>query len=56
LREVLAILERHDTLGRTIDEAHSHARAAREALRVLPASEMRNLLGDVAEFSVARAF
>jgi octaprenyl-diphosphate synthase len=56
LRDVLAILERHDTLGRTIDEAQAHARAAREALRALPASEMRNLLGDVAEFSVARAF
>jgi octaprenyl-diphosphate synthase len=56
LREVLAILERHDTLGRTIDQAQAHARAAREALRVLPASEMRTLLGDVAEFSVARGF
>lgn len=53
---VVAILEKYDTLNRTVEKAHAHARAAREALRVLPASEMRTLLGDVAEFSVARAF
>jgi octaprenyl-diphosphate synthase len=56
LKQVIGILERHDTLGRTIDQAQAHARAAREALRGLPASEMHTLLGDVAEFSVARAF
>ena len=52
---VVAILEKYDTLNRTVEKAHAHARAAREALRVLPASEMRTLLGDVAELSVARA-
>jgi len=56
LKQVIGILERHDTLGRTIDQAQAHARAAREALRGLPASEMHTLLGDVAEFSVVRAF
>jgi len=53
---IVAIMEKYDTLNRTVDKAHAHARAAREALRALPASEMRTILGDVAEFSVARAF
>ena len=53
---VVSILEKYDTLNRTVEKAHAHARAAREALRALPSSEMRTLLGDVAEFSVARAF
>ncbi|GLQ10749.1 polyprenyl synthetase [Devosia yakushimensis] len=53
---VVAIMERHGALGRTLEQAQAHARAAQEALRALPASEMRTLLGDVVEFSVMRAF
>ena len=56
LRQVLAIFNRYDTLGRTIEKAFGHARRAREALKLLPPSEIRVLLGDVAEFTVARAY
>lgn len=56
LRQVTAILNRYDTLGQTIEKAHAHARRAREALKPLPPSEMKTLLGDVAEFTVARAY
>lgn len=54
--EVVAIMERHKTLARTLDQAHAHARAAQQALDVLPASDMRALLSDVVEFSVLRAY
>ncbi|UJW87862.1 polyprenyl synthetase family protein [Devosia sp. SL43] len=53
---VVAIMERHKTLERTLDQAHAHARAAQQALDALPASEMRSLLNDVVEFSVLRAY
>jgi octaprenyl-diphosphate synthase len=54
--DVVAIMERHKVLARTLDQAHAHARAARQALEVLPASDMRALLADVVEFSVLRAY
>ena len=53
---VVAIMERHKALARTLDQAHAHASAARQALEVLPASDMRSLLADVVEFSVLRAY
>ena len=53
---VVAIMERHKTLSRTLDQAHAHARAAQQALDVLPPSDMRALLNDVVEFSVLRAY
>ncbi len=56
MRQVMAVFERHQTLARTIDQASLHARRAREALKPLPASEMKTLLGDIAEFTVARAY
>ncbi|WP_417310216.1 polyprenyl synthetase family protein [Devosia sp.] len=56
LLQVRAIFDRHDTLGQTIARAEEHGRRAREALRGLPASEMRTLLGDVAQFTVSRAY
>ena len=56
LRQVVTILDRYDTLGRTIEKAFSHARRAREALKPLPPGEMKALLGDIAEFTVARAY
>ena len=55
-RQVLGILNRLGTLSRTLDQAGTHARRARDALRPLPPSEMKALLGDVAEFTVARAY
>lgn len=54
--DVVAILNRHKTLSRTLDQAHAHAAAAQTALSALPESEMRTLLGDVVEFSVLRAY
>ncbi|MFK4813011.1 polyprenyl synthetase family protein [Devosia sp. ZW T5_3] len=54
--DVVAIMERHGALERTLEQAQAHARAAQDALVALPASEMRALLGDVVEFSVMRAF
>ena len=56
LARVLAVFERHDTLGRTLDEAGQHARRAREALKPLPPSEMKLLLGEVVEATIARAY
>lgn len=53
---VVAILEGHKTLARTLDQAHAHARSAQQALEVLPKSDMRGLLNDVVEFSVLRAY
>ena len=53
---VVAIMEHHKTLSRTLDQAHAHARAAQQALDVLPESPMRSLLSDVVEFSVVRAY
>ena len=54
--DVVAIMERYHTLARTVDQAQAHARAAQQALDVLPASDMRALLADVVEFSVMRAY
>lgn len=54
--EVVAIMTRYKTLERTLEQAQAHARAAQQALDILPQSDMRALLGDVVEFSVARAF
>lgn len=56
LRQVVAIFNRYDTLGRTIEQAGTHARRARESLKQLPPSEMKSLLGEIAEFTVARAY
>ena len=54
--EVVAIMTRYKTLERTLEQAQGHARAARLALDVLPKSDIRSLLSDVVEFSVARAY
>ena len=56
LTQVVAIMDRHQTLARTLEKAQMHVRLAREALLPLPASEMRSLLSDIADFYVSRAF
>jgi len=56
LRQVVALFDRYDTLGRTIEQAFAHAHRARESLKQLPPSEMKSLLGEIAEFTVARAY
>jgi len=53
---VIAVLDRHGALDATLEQANAHARRAREALKSLPPSEMKALLGDVAEFTVMRAY
>ena len=49
-------MNRHNALGRTVDKAHEHVRLAREALAPLPASGMKAILSDIAEFYVSRAY
>jgi octaprenyl-diphosphate synthase len=56
LAAVVTVLDRHGTLDGTLEQASLHARRAREALKPLPPSEMKTLLGDVAEFTVMRAY
>jgi len=56
LSQAVAIFNRYDTLGRTIEQAGVHAMRARDALKGLPASEMKALLGEIADFTVARAY
>jgi len=56
LAAVIGVLDHHRTLDRTLEQAEAHARRAREALKPLPPSEMKALLGDVAEFTVMRAY
>ena len=56
LGQVVAIMNRHNALGRTVDKAHEHVRLARAALEPVKASAMRTILSDIAEFYVSRAY
>ena len=56
LAQVVAIMNRHDALGRSVTRARGHVDAARAALAPLPASEMKTILSDIAEFYVSRAY
>ena len=56
LSQVVAIMNRHNALGRTVDKAHEHVRLARAALEPVTASAMRTILSDIAEFYVSRAY
>jgi octaprenyl-diphosphate synthase len=56
LAQVVAIMNRHNALGRTVEEAHDHVRRARAALAPLPDSEMKTILSEIAEFYVSRAY
>jgi len=49
-------MNRYNALARTVDMAHEHVRAARTALAPLAQSEMRDILSDIAEFYVSRAY
>ncbi|KRB01478.1 polyprenyl synthetase [Devosia sp. Root685] len=53
--QVVAIFNRHNTLGRTLDKARAHAAAAVDALAGLPESEMKTILAEVVMHSVSRA-
>ncbi|MDR3475329.1 MAG: polyprenyl synthetase family protein [Devosia sp.] len=56
LAQIVAIFNRHRSLDRTVEKARHHVHRAREALRVLPASDTRTLLSDIAEFYISRAY
>jgi len=56
LAQIVAIFNRHSSLDRTVAKADEHVRRAREALAPLPASAMKTLLSDIAEFYVSRAY
>lgn len=56
LEAVLAILSSHATLEATMAKAERHAAAARTALAAFPPSRFRDILLDVPEFCVARAY
>ncbi|KQN77584.1 polyprenyl synthetase family protein [Devosia sp. BK] len=55
VNQVVAIFNRHNTLGRTLEKAHAHAEAAVAALASLQDNEMKTLLADVVMHSVSRA-
>lgn len=56
VRQVRAIFDRYDTLGRTIARADSHIARAIDALKPLPPTEMKTILAGVAEFTASRAY
>jgi octaprenyl-diphosphate synthase len=56
LSQIVAIMNRHNALSRTVEKAHEHVRLAREALAPLPTSGMKAILSDIAEFYVSRAY
>jgi octaprenyl-diphosphate synthase len=56
LAQVVAIMERHGALSRSVDQARAHVERARAALETLPHGEMRKILSDIAEFYVSRAY
>jgi octaprenyl-diphosphate synthase len=54
LEHALALIARHDAIGRTIARARRFALSAIEALNTLPAHPLRLMLEDVALFTVER--
>jgi octaprenyl-diphosphate synthase len=56
LNRVVSILEKHGALDATVGRAQGHVDRARAALAPLPASEMKSILADIAEFYVSRAY
>ncbi|MEQ1770853.1 MAG: polyprenyl synthetase family protein, partial [Devosia sp.] len=56
LAEIVGIMTRYGALDRSVDKANEHVRLARAALEQIPPSEMRDILSDIAEFYVSRAY
>ncbi|MEQ8896347.1 MAG: polyprenyl synthetase family protein [Roseovarius sp.] len=54
LEEALAILDRHDALDRTRDDAMAWAERAKTAMGKLPNHEVRRMLTELADYVVAR--
>lgn len=55
-QRALALLRKHNAIGRTIEAAREHAAAAARALDSLPANAYREALADLPEFVVERAY
>ncbi len=53
---ILDIVKRHGGLNYTLEHAHKHAQAARTALDSLPASELRDILANMGDYCVGRAY
>lgn len=56
LEKIVAVLEKTGALKKTLAEAEKCALAAENALKELPQSEMRDLLGDISRFCLLRAY
>ncbi|MGR3379079.1 polyprenyl synthetase family protein [Salipiger abyssi] len=56
LEHALALLDRHGALEATRDDALGWSEKAKQALAVLPESELRDLLIELADFVVARLY
>ena len=54
LEEAMAILNRHEALERTRDDAMAWANRAKEAMGKLPEHEVRRMLIELADYVVAR--
>ncbi len=54
LTHALSLMEKYGTLDATRDDALVWAARAKEALGILPGHEMRDILGDLADYVVAR--
>lgn len=55
LEQALGLLAKYDTIAATRAEAQLWAGKARDALEVLPDSEMRSVLGDLLDYVMSRA-
>jgi octaprenyl-diphosphate synthase len=56
LTRAIEYLERGGGLSETIERARAYGRAARDALGVIPMSEIKSALADIADFVVERAY
>ena len=56
LAHAMSLMERHGALAETVARARSHAERAQQALAPFPARRERDILVDVAEFCVERAY
>jgi octaprenyl-diphosphate synthase len=56
LQHAMVLMDRHGTLAETVGRARLHADRARDALSVFPACRERQILIDIADFCVDRAY
>jgi octaprenyl-diphosphate synthase len=56
LHHAISLVEQTGSIQETMRRARAYADAAKNALAVLPASEIRSALSDIADFCVERAY